>query len=313
MSTSRIVLRLAATAATVATVATAATAATVATALTLLAACDGGPITSATGVAYDPRHGDRGLMDVYSPEGAHDRPAVLIVHGGSWNSRGRGDHGQTAQRLAHSGYVASTIEYRLVPEGVFPGAAQDCFCALAFLRAHAAEYGLDPGRVALLGYSAGGQLVSLLGTHAEDAALQDPGCPAGTTFAPAAVIDGAGPADLRDLSGADAVKRFVGVDLGEHPEVWAAASPIEWVSADDPPFLIVHAERDLVVEVSQSERFRDRLRSSGVDARLLELPGGGHILNEGTDLAHEVVEVSLETPEAWLAIVDFLERTVGAP
>lgn len=276
-------------------------------------ACDGVDITSATGVAYDPRHGGAGLLDVYTPVGAHDRPAVLIVHGGSWNSRGRGDHGQTAQRLAHSGYVAATIEYRLVPDGVFPAAAEDCFCALAFLRAHAQEYGLDPQRVALMGYSAGGQLVSLLGVHAEDPELQDPGCPAGLTFAPAAVIDGAGPADLRDMAGAAAVDAFVGVDLAEHPEVWAAASPIDWVSADDPPFLIVHAERDLVVEVSQSRRFRDRLRERGVDARLLELPGGGHILNEGTDLAHEILEVSLETPEAWLAIVDFLERTVGAP
>jgi hypothetical protein len=122
----------------------------------------------------------------------------------------------TAQRLAHSGYVAATIEYRLVPDGVFPAAAEDCFCALAFLRAHAQEYGLDPQRVALMGYSAGGQLVSLLGVHAEDPELQDPGCPAGLTFAPAAVIDGAGPADLRAMAGADLLLNRLQADLSKN-------------------------------------------------------------------------------------------------
>jgi acetyl esterase/lipase len=282
-------------------------------ALGLLGCDDGQAITSHEGVAYDPRHGGAGLMDVYVPDGAHDRPAVMIVHGGSWNSRGRGDHGETAQRLARSGYVTATIEYRLVPDGVFPAAAQDCFCALAYLRAHADEYGLDPARVVLMGYSAGGQLVSLLGVHPGDAQLQDRDCPAGVTGGPAGVIDGAGPANLRAMASAAPVRAFVGVDPDEHPEIWSEASPIDWVTASAPPFLIVHAERDLVVEVSQSRAFRDKLREAGVDARLLELPGGGHILNEGTDLSHEVLEVSLETPEAWLAIVDFLHRTVGAP
>ena len=91
------------------------------------------------------------------------------------------------------------------------------------------------------------------------------------------------------MASAAPVREFVGVDLDTHPEVWSEASPIDWVTAAAPPFLIVHAERDLVVEVSQSRDLRNRLRGVGVDVRLLELPGGGHILNEGTDLSHELL------------------------
>ncbi len=281
--------------------------------LLLIAACGDQGITASENVPYDGRHGSATRMDIYSPDGASAAPAVMLVHGGSWKRGGRGDFTVTAKRLARSGYVAATIEYRLGEAGVFPAAARDVFCALAFLRAHAQEYGLDPTRVAIMGYSAGGQLVSLLGVAADDPDLQDPSCPAGLTGAPAAVIDGAGPVDLRALAGAADVVSFLGVPFADDPDLWIQASPYERVTAAAPPFLLVHAESDLVVPVSQSRRFRDRLRESGVDAHLLALPGGGHVLNEGTDLAHEVGVVAFDSPEAWLATIDFLERTLGAP
>src|SRR5688572_30270602 len=76
-------------------------------------------------VAYDDRHGDSTVMDVYLPEGsATARPGVMFIHGGGWRAGTKDHHTEAARRLARSGYVAATINYRLVPDGVFPTAVQ---------------------------------------------------------------------------------------------------------------------------------------------------------------------------------------------
>ncbi len=117
------------------------------------------------GVVYDERFGNSTAMDVYLPDNAETgRPGVLWIHGGGWSSFHRDVHTDHAIRLARAGYVSATIDYRLVPEGVYTDLVKDCFCALAHFRANADAYGLDPDRVAIAGYSAGGHLVSMLGT-----------------------------------------------------------------------------------------------------------------------------------------------------
>lgn len=264
-------------------------------------------------VSYDDRFAQT-TMDVYLPaDGETARPAVMFVHGGGWRMGSARAHTGHAERLAAAGYVAVSIDYRLVPDGVYPRQIQDTACALAFLRAHADDWGLDPDRVAIAGYSAGGHLVSLLGVASDEPAFA-PDCAAGATAPPQAVISGAGPQDLRDFPDADAVRDMLGGSIDDVPERWDLASPITHARPDAPPFLFVHGTADWFVPVEQSRAMRDALRAEGVDARVLELAGVGHLTGVGGDGGRsEVGVISIDEPEAWLAQMDFLADTVGAP
>ena len=115
-------------------------------------------------VPYDNRFGDQTTMDIYLPAGEPARsPAIMMIHGGAWRFGTKDAYRDAAVRYARSGWVAVSINYRLGPAGVYPRAVQDCVCALAYLRAHADDYGIDPNRIAVTGYSAGGHLASLVG------------------------------------------------------------------------------------------------------------------------------------------------------
>src|SRR5688572_1247905 len=178
---------------------------------TLLAACGGRDVEERREV-YDERFA-ADAMDVYLPDdGATGRPVVMFVHGGGWKSGSADHHTDHARRLAEDGYVTVSIDYRLVPDGVFPRQVQDAQCALSFVRAHADEWGLAPDRVAVIGYSAGGHLVSMLGVAIDHPELQTD-CAAGPTGAPQAVISGAGPEDLRNWGSYDAPREMLGVAL----------------------------------------------------------------------------------------------------
>jgi acetyl esterase/lipase len=266
------------------------------------------------GVVYDARYGNSTAMDVYLPDNAETgRPGVLWIHGGGWSKFHRDVHTDHSIRLARAGYVAATIDYRLVPEGVYTDLVKDCFCALAHFRANADEYGLDPNRVAIAGYSAGGHLVSMLGTTYD---LPDvaPDCGVGPAAPPNAVISGAGIHDMREMPEADAVVEFVGGTKAQVPGNYDVMSPILHINANTPPFLFVHGKADLFVDIEQSEWMQDALQDAGIDARLLAINGGGHITNVASDIGHADIFVSsIDTPESWTVISDFLERTIGAP
>lgn len=276
-------------------------------------ACAAPPVEALPAVPYDPRHA-ADTMDVFLPrDGATGRPAVMFIHGGSWRSGSSADHTPHALRLAQAGYVTASINYRLVPAAAYPAQEQDALCALAFLRGQADAWGLDPARVAVVGYSAGGHLASLLGVAAAEPAFQ-PDCAAGPTAPPRAVVSGAGPEDLRGFAGVAAVEQMVGGTLAALPERWDLLSPRAHVRAGAPPFLFVHGRDDAIVPIGQSRAMRDALVGVGVDARLLELAGDGHVAGTGAAAGREeLVVLSLDGPEAWLALADFLADTVGAP
>jgi acetyl esterase/lipase len=179
------------------------------------------------------------------------------------------------------------------------------------VRAHAAEYDVDPTRIAALGYSAGGHLVSMLGAAADDPVVA-PDCASGPTGPVAAVISGAGPQDMGLMPQVDVVTNFVGGTKDEAPELYIQASPLSHVAAGAPPFLFIHGDNDWFVSIEHSRRMQAALDAVGTETHLLEIPGGGHIWNDDGDGAWDL-EMSIDTPEAWSAMIDFLDHTIGGP
>ncbi len=263
-------------------------------------------------ISYDDRFALT-RMDVYSPPpAATPRPAVIVIHGGGWREPlrrdGMADH---AHRLADAGYVAFNIDYRLVGDGgQFPHAVQDCICALAYVRAHAADYAIDPARVAAFGYSAGVHLVSMLGVATAEPMVQ-PDCASGATGPVQAVVSGAGPEDMTLLPQLYPVTDFMGGTKEAVPDLYAAASPITHVAAGAPPYLFVDGDNDWFVDIEHAYKMRDALDGVGAETRMFEIPGGGHIWNRGADGGSWDLEMSIDTPEAWAATIDFLDHTIG--
>lgn len=275
----------------------------------LLGAC--GEASVRKDISYDERFGAQTTLDVYSPLNSSPRAGVMLVHGGGWREGSKEQLATLARRLAEEGYVAASINYRLGPEGAYPRAVQDTRCAFGFLRAHAAELKVIPERIALIGHSAGGHLVSLLGVDTDTAATV-PDCATGNGEKPAAVISSAAPQALVDLSWAPDVQKFMGAPVDNALANYEEASPLEHVGAGEPPFLLIHGNMDVYVPFSHATRMRDALRSAGNDAQLMILRGGGHVLNPGTSTnSLNWEEYGLDSQEAWLAVTDFLRRTIG--
>jgi acetyl esterase/lipase len=214
-------------------------------------------------------------MDVYFPDSGGPWPALVYVHGGAWMHGDKSDVGMFARLMTAQGYLVVSVNYRLYPEGTFPAMIQDVKCAVRFLRANAAQYNLDPNRVGAVGVSAGGHLVSLLATT-DASAGWDVGEYLDQSSQVQAVIAMAGVMDLsRKFPNTDieAMKR---VGFGEHNV--AEASPITHVTSDDPPFLLIHGERDEVVPSEQSQLMYERLMQAGVPAQLVLVKNGRHSL-----------------------------------
>jgi acetyl esterase/lipase len=241
---------------------------------------------SSTRTVTDCIEGGQSLaITIFAPDTVGpDDPAVLQVHGGGWQEGSRalalsGD--DTATDLVAAGFVVASIDYRLAPQNPWPDQVVDVKCAGRYLRAHAVDPGIDPDRIAALGTSAGGQLVSLLGTTGSSSRWEAGPYP-GESSQVAAVVDEFGPADLGapgwPPDSANMICRVFGATPGSaspNPAL-TQASPSAHVAAGDPPFLIVQGTADQVVPESQSEHFAAQLRAAGVPVEYLAVNGGRH-------------------------------------
>lgn len=276
---------------------------------TVLGACT--DVVVERDISYDDRF-DVAELDVYSPPPRDTpRPAVVVIHGGGWREDSNRDFMEMhAERFAQAGYVAFNIEYRGVPgDGRFPGAVQDCLCALAWIRANAATYNIDPARIASYGYSAGGHLASMLGVAATAPSVQ-PDCAAGGAGPVAAVVSGAGPQDMLLFPEIDATTDFLG-DKDDARDVWIEASPITHITPTAPPFLFITGDDDWFVDIAHAKRMKAALAGVGVPSKLFIIPGGGHLFNRSPSGQSWDLTLSIDTPEAWAATIDFLDRTIG--
>jgi len=219
-------------------------------------------------------------LDLYCPEKVSGPlPVIVWIHGGGWRN-GRKEK-CPAVALVQDGYAVASIDYRLTRAAPFPAQIEDCKAAVRWLRANAAKYKLDVDRIGVWGMSAGGHLAALLGTSGGVPELEGSGDNMQYSSRVQGVCDVAGPADLSAMTNLGPKRRFaiealLGGPLEKDKAKAIAASPIHYVSKDDPPFLIVHGEADRVVPVEQSQRLYEELRKAGVNATLKILPQVGH-------------------------------------
>jgi acetyl esterase/lipase len=239
-------------------------------------------------VVYGAGGGRELKLDVYRPRKALERPSPVLVwvHGGAWRAGDKRTGGAHLMPFAARGFFCASVNYRLTREAVFPAQIEDCKCAIRYLRAHAREYGLDPDRIGVWGSSAGGHLVAMLGTTGDVAGLEGSGGWADQSSRVQAVCDWYGPSDL--LAMADQPSKMnhdnrqspegalIGGVVKENPEAARRASPVSYVDAGDPPFLIMHGTRDMTVPFGQSEILHAALSRAGVDVTFRPVEGAGH-------------------------------------
>jgi acetyl esterase/lipase len=248
-------------------------------------------------------------LDLYIPatHAGERMPVVIWIHGGAWVA---GDKAHPpAQPLLDRGFAVASLNYRLSDKHHFPAQIFDCKAALRFLRAHAAEYKLDPERFGVWGQSAGGHLVALLGTSGDIKELEGDLGNKEHSSRVQAVADWCGPTDLVSVdsqaspeckidfkSPTNPIATLLGP--GRTPQEYLAASPIKYVRRDNPPFLILHAEDDDVVPVGQARELAHALKDLQVPVLCHIAPDGGHGLGKKEFLTETVSFFERELKQA---------------
>ncbi len=226
--------------------------------------------------------GDEELkLDLARPaEGEGPFPAIVVIHGGAWRGGNKASHRDLLNRLATKGYVAISPQYRFCPKETFPAQVLDVKAAVRWLKSHAEDYDVDPSRFGAMGFSAGGHLALMLGLTDGDDGLEGE-VPAGSPSTRVqVVVNYFGPTDL----GADdipevskpLVRDFLGGTPEEKPEATRQASPLSFVTKDDPPVLTFQGTKDPLVPHTQAIKLAEALSSAGVPGRVELIVGGGH-------------------------------------
>jgi acetyl esterase/lipase len=231
-------------------------------------------------VTYCTMNGLEQKLDIYYPATGGPWPVVMYIHGGSWREGDKAE-GSGWNYLNAQGYLVVSVNYRLAAYDIkFPAMIEDVKCAVRFLRAHASEYNLDPDHFAAIGASAGGHLVALMGTSDESAGW-DVGEYLDQSSRVQAVISMSGLSDFT-IEMYDGISMAIYFAFGQLPgkvnPANTAASPVTYITPDDPPFLIIHGSEDGVVPLDQAQVLNERLTAAGVPSTLVVVENADHSL-----------------------------------
>jgi acetyl esterase/lipase len=224
-------------------------------------------------------------MDIYYPK-THEAkiPVIIYIHGGQFKAGDKRDvtlDGMLSP-LVESGYLVASINYRFVPQFLFPAQVEDAKCAVRFIRANAGKYGINAAKIGVIGGSAGGYLVNMVGVCNSSAGFDNSGGDPGVSSKVQGAVSMYGISELvsqRDSGKFEGptgpVSQMIG-NTDKFNEVAVTASPITYVSSDDSPFLLIHGDKDTDVLPLQSRILYEKLIAANVPSRLIIVKNGGH-------------------------------------
>ena len=238
-------------------------------------------------------------LDIYLPEIKKPTyPVVIFVYGSAWfaNNLKGAEMKTIGKALLEKGFAVVTPNHRSSRDAIFPAQINDIKAAIRFIRARGNEYQLDTSFIAITGFSSGGHLAALAGTSVSvgqfkiNSTSYDLEGKIGkyTTFSSSvnAVVDWFGPTDFLKMDSCGSVmphsapgspeSSLIGGPIKENSDKCALADPITYVNKNDPPFLIIHGDSDLVVPVCQSKLLFSTLQRAGVSSQLVIVPNGKH-------------------------------------
>jgi acetyl esterase/lipase len=235
-------------------------------------------------VAYVTNGHAKQKLDLYVPP-APKGPLLVYIHGGAWRAGSKS--GVPVLNFLEGGYAVASVEYRFSQEAKFPAQIEDCKAAVRWLRAHAAEHGYDPKRIAVAGDSAGGHLTALM-TTTGDTREFDVGEHLDQSSAVSCGVNFYGPTDflgwkpvskepmIQRQGEGSAIQQLLGGTLEEKKDLARSASPVTWVSKEDAPIFIMHGTKDHLVHARQSQLLADMYTAVGVPVEIEILEGAGH-------------------------------------
>jgi len=259
------------------------------------------------GVEYGRPGGHALLLDLHVPDGPGPFPAAILVHGGGFDAGSRATNmSPTFQPLADAGFAWFSIDYRMAPEFRFADAREDMDAAIAWVKANAGTYKVDPSKIVLSGESAGAFLVNYAATHETPATRV------------AAVVDFYGPTDYERVARQrqDYPARFNMASINGHQKtgggIWffgvdgydaasfaklKAVSPLYAVHKGMPPFLAIHGTRDDQVPYEQSTILCETMRKVGARCDIITIEAGGHGMSSWKDADQQHYKAEMV---AWL-------------
>lgn len=260
---------------------------------------------SKTEIIYGRKDGMALTMTMLKPAKNTNGKAIISVLSGNWVSseRMRERFAEKADMYVEAGYTVFGVMVGCQPRYTIPDEVQDLQRAVRFIRYHASEYGIDPGHIGITGSSSGGHLSLMIATSDDDAdpKAKDPvdrvssrvqACAvfypptdfinfgkinsAGTINQAGLVLTGVAAAfDFKKWN--DSTRTFVSItDTRERLAIAKEVSPINHVTPDDPPVLIIHGNKDFLVPLQQSESIIEKLKEAKVYCKLIVKDGGGH-------------------------------------
>ncbi len=216
-------------------------------------------------------------LDVYTPNPVVGlTPVILTVHGGGGD---KGNFSRFAIHFTELGYAVVSINYREMPKYTYPAPMDDTFCALAWIYANADQYQFDTRHIAAVGHSLGGTFVAALGTMADSSPfIEHCPYPLPDEHIVQAVVTFTGVFDYQ--ASTDSLLHyytdFFGASPEDAPELWKNASPVTWVDAGTPPFLLIHGANDTNILPEHSVNFAAELADADVEHQLLIIPNASH-------------------------------------
>jgi acetyl esterase/lipase len=245
-------------------------------------------------VVYGMHSGLALLMDVHHPAQPNGYGIIFLVGSGFTSPLAYDAPPLTrspqvelySKPLLNAGFTVFAINYRLAPRFRYPAALEDAQRAVRFVRHNAKRFGIRPDRIGGVGGSSGGYLVSMLGTMDGSGRPEDPDPINRESAKVQCVVARAASSDLLNVTTGPAMASFLGMIASAGPapppprsieyQTFRDASPVHYVTKDDPPFLLMHGDADPIVPIKHSEVMEQALKTAGVPTKFLRVAGAGH-------------------------------------